>query len=201
MSITNPGVKWVCALSFACAEAVQGHSLASLTGGMIPGPGCEHTHLSSRSSVPLFRTNRYIKHSILWVGKVWDRTLGWDKLGRQLVYFVLYLYFSLTFATVLLSPPPTLSFPMPCFPLNILPPHPPSIPSLPYVTERKKLALIFISSAECDVDGRRIVSGMTNCVYHSAQWPAEFRLRSLLLSCSVRHAMTKAAIHLRRVKN
>lgn len=37
---------------------------------------------------------------------------------------------------------------------------------------------------------------MTNCVYHSARWPAEFRLCSLLLSCSVKHTMTKAAIHL-----
>lgn len=124
MSITNPGVKWVCALSYACASAVQGHSLPSLTGEMIPGPSCNHTHLASRSSVPLFRTNRYIKHSILCAYKVWARTLGRDKVGQQLVYFVLYLYFSLTLCHP--TPPPlTLTFWSPSC-----------------VTERKKLALI-----------------------------------------------------------
>lgn len=83
--------------------------LLSLTGGMIPGPNCEHTHLPSRSSVPLFRTNRYIKHSVLWMGKVWGKTLDWDNVGQQLIYLVLYLYFSLTFChhPHSSSPPPS----------------------------------------------------------------------------------------------
>lgn len=179
MSIANPGVKWVCTSSYACSEVVQGQSLPSLTGGMIPGPNCEHTHLPSRSNVPLFRTNRYIKHSVTR-GKVWGETLGWDKVGQQLVYFVLYLYFSLTLC--LCPTPSSLE----------------RLKSLFMWTDAKSYHrfLPCESSPECSVEGSwddklrswlSLVAGWIQPLQPPFSW-------------SVKHTVTKAAIHLRLVE-
>lgn len=80
--------------------------------GWFPAKLRAHTHLPSRSSVPLFRTNRKIKHSVMGVAKAWGRTLGWDKVGRQLVNFSLYLYFSWAVCHLTPHPPAVCSFPL-----------------------------------------------------------------------------------------